>query len=98
MNTIIKKGQHEAKFASFTTDAPAWTRLTELVVQKKQASGEGNRPAPAIGQAPGRWSIHRLHLFVGGYRNKQASVLERRHELIELGQGWDDADGHLEVW
>ena len=95
LNITVKKGEREAKFASFTTDAPAWTRLTELVVQKKQASGEGNRPAPAIGQARAL-DIHPLHLLVGGYRNKQASVLERRHELIELGEGWDDADGHLE--
>jgi CRISPR system Cascade subunit CasA len=28
------------------------------------------------------------HLIVGGYRNKQATVLERRHEVMALHQGW----------
>lgn len=96
MNTIIKKGQVEEKFASFTTEAPAWTRLTELVVQKAPLGGEGRRPAPAIVQARNALHMRRLHLLVGGYRNKQASVVERRHDLIVLGQGWDDVDGHLE--
>jgi CRISPR system Cascade subunit CasA len=95
MSILIKKGQSETKFASFTTTAPAWTRLTELVVSKNEDKGEGNRPAPAIGQARAL-DIHPLHLLVGGYRNKQASVVERRHELIELGEGWDDEDGRLE--
>ena len=96
MSLGIKKGQIETKFASFTTSAPAWTRLAELAVRKAQdAKGEGNRPAPAIGQARSL-DIEPLRLLIGGYRNKQAAVLERRHELIELGVGWDDQDGRLE--
>lgn len=95
LNVSIKKGERETKFASFTTSAPAWTRLTELVVRKGTDNGEGNRPALAIGQAKAL-DIHPLHLLVGGYRNKQASVLERRHELIALGEGWDNEDGRLE--
>jgi CRISPR system Cascade subunit CasA len=95
MSISIKKGQSETKFASFTTTAPAWTRLTELVVRKNADRGEGNRPALAIGQARAL-DIYTLHLLVGGYRNKQASVLERRHELIELGDGWDNEVGRLE--
>lgn len=95
LNIALKKGVREFKFASFTTTAPAWTRLTELVVRKNSESGEGNRPALPIGQAKAL-GIHPLHLLVGGYRNKQAAVLERRHELIELGEGWDDEEGRLE--
>ncbi len=96
MSIAGKKGEQENKFASFTTNAPAWTRLADLVVQKEAAKGEGGRPAPAIGQAK-RLEIQPLHLLIGGYRNKQASVLERRHELIELGAGWDDEEGRLEA-
>ncbi|WP_295392199.1 type I-E CRISPR-associated protein Cse1/CasA [uncultured Thiodictyon sp.] len=95
LNIRVKKGERETKFASFTTDAPAWTRLTELVVSKKADDSGGNRPALAIGQAKAL-DIHPLHLLVGGYHNKKASVLERRHELIELGEGWDDESGRLE--
>lgn len=97
MSISVKKGQQEIKFASFTTDAPAWTRLAELAARKKDSSkGEGNRPVPAIGQARAL-NLEPLRLLVGGYRNKQAAVLERRHELIELGAGWDDRDGRLET-
>ncbi len=95
MSIAVKKGEQD-KFASFTTNAPAWTRLADLVVQKEAAKGEGRRPAPAIGQA-NHFGIQPLHLLVGGYRNKQASVLERRHELIELGAGWDDEEERLEA-
>jgi CRISPR system Cascade subunit CasA len=96
MSMVLKKGEQEIKFASFTTNAPAWTRLAELVVQKAAMKGEGRRPAPAIGQVK-HLGIGRLHLLVGGYRNNKASVIERRHELIVLGDGWDDEEGRLEA-
>jgi CRISPR system Cascade subunit CasA len=95
MLTVIKKGAAETKFSSFTTDAPAWTRLTELAVLQRQNDAAGSRPALVIGQAR-ELEIEPLHLLIGGYRNKQASVIERRHELVELAGGWwDDADGRL---
>ena len=31
-------------------------------------------------------------LIVGGYRNKQATILERRHELFPLKPGWETGD------
>ena len=96
----LKKNTREMKFASFTTEAPAWTRLTEMVIRIDGPKGEGNRPATPIAQAKelALTAIERqpLHLIVGGYRNKQASVLERRHELITLAAGWDDEEGRLE--
>jgi len=91
----IKKGKPEYKFASFTTSAPAWTRLTELVIRKPVDTKEGSRPAGPVTQAK-ELRIRPIHLQVGGYRNKQASVLERRHELIGLAAGWDDDEGRLE--
>lgn len=95
LQVSVKKGKREAKFASFTTSAPAWTRLAEMVVRRSPETGEGNRPALAIGQAQALYFVP-LRLLIGGYRNKQASVLERRHELIELGEGWDEEEGRLE--
>jgi CRISPR system Cascade subunit CasA len=83
----IKKGKAEYKFASFTTSAPAWTRLTELAIRKQPCDKGGNRPASPVIQAK-ELRIRPLHLIVGGYRNKQAAILERRHELISLGEGW----------
>jgi CRISPR system Cascade subunit CasA len=85
-----KKGVKERKFVSFTTAAPAWTQLSEFVVPRTlddKDTKEGCTPAGPVVQAdellPGA-----LHLMVGGYRTNQASVIERRHELVSLARGW----------
>lgn len=100
IQTSVKKGKPEMKFASFTTEAPAWTRLTEMVICVNGPKGEGSRPATPVTQAKelALTTIERqpLHLIVGGYRNKQASILERRHDLITLAAGWDEEEGRLE--
>ncbi|MBK5968113.1 MULTISPECIES: type I-E CRISPR-associated protein Cse1/CasA [Thiorhodovibrio] len=82
----VKTGKQEEKFASFTTDAPAWTNLAELVIRQDDPKGGQIPPAPVL-QA-GRLELQPLHLLVGGYRNNQASITERRHELFTLGRGW----------
>ena len=90
---INKKGAMEEKFAAFTTTAPAWTQLSRFVVQQQidNSNSEGQQPAAVIMQArkvlPPQ--LQKLHLLVGGYRNNQASVLERRHEVFTLNHGWD---------
>lgn len=93
---VPKKGEPEKKleekFASFTTTAPAWTQLSEFVVPRSindENAKEGSVPAGPITQANELGDI-KLHLLIGGYRTKQASVLERRHEMISLAQGWHD--------
>ncbi len=95
MTMNIKKGNVEQKFASFTTTAPAWTLLSEFVIPKNTSgpdAQEGSVPAGPVTQA-NALAEGALHLLIGGYRAKQASVLERRHEMISLAQGWaDDRD------
>ena len=90
MSMSLRRGVLEKKFASFTTTAPAWTQLNEFVVPRStggQDLGEGSSPAGPITQTVALGS-DRLDVLVGGYRTNQASVLERRHELIGLAQGW----------
>lgn len=83
------------KFASFTTTAPAWTLLSEFVVPNNvSGTQEGSIPAEPITQA-NELGEGDLHLLIGGYRTNQASVLERRHEMISLAQGWQDDKGRL---
>ncbi|MGF1545925.1 MAG: type I-E CRISPR-associated protein Cse1/CasA [Thiotrichales bacterium] len=92
MNFAVKKGVREQKFASFTTTAPAWTQLSEFVVPRganDKDAKEGSTPAGPVAQAA-TLDDARLQIVVGGYRTNQASVLERRHELIGLAQGWRD--------
>jgi len=88
----VAKGVKEEKFSSFTTTAPSWTLLTQFLIQKEEEK-QGHTPAPVVSQAR-KMSLERkpLNLIVGGYRNKQASILERRHELFSVAHGWQDSD------
>jgi CRISPR system Cascade subunit CasA len=91
MTANVKKGVVEWKFASFTTTAPAWTQLSEFVVPRSLDEGkEGQVPAEPVLQAAAQAEADALHLVIGGYRVKQASVIERRHELFSLAGGWND--------
>ena len=95
--TMNLKKDPPVKFSSFTTTAPAWTLLSEFVVPNDiNASGakEGSIPAEPITQA-NELGEGDLHLLIGGYRTNQASVLERRHEMLSLAQGWQDDKGRL---
>ncbi len=95
--TMNLKKDPPVKFASFTTTAPAWTLLSEFVVPNDiNAPGakEGSIPAEPITQAD-ELGEGDLHLLIGGYRTNQASVLERRHEMISLAHGWQDDKGRL---
>lgn len=95
LKLILEKGEMKEKFASFTSTAPAWTNLTGFVVQHGfQDGNQAALPAGPITQAA-EMDVARISLLIGGYRNKQAAVLERRHELMSLAQGWCDEKGRL---
>ncbi|MGJ0483977.1 MAG: type I-E CRISPR-associated protein Cse1/CasA [Methylomicrobium sp.] len=83
----VKKGEKEEKFPSFTTTAPTWTHLGRLVVDQ-QNDKDGQQIAPVLWQARTFMGFDKIQLIVGGYRNNQATILERRHELFSLAQGW----------
>jgi len=92
----VSKREREEKFSSFTTTAPSWTLLTQFLIRKEQER-EGHTPAPVISQVKKMGSVNeRLCLMVGGYRNKQASILERRHELFNIAVGWQNNDRQIE--
>jgi CRISPR system Cascade subunit CasA len=84
-----KKGDIQEKFAAFTTAAPSWTQLSRFIVcrQMSDENTAGQQPAAVVLQA--RYFSSRLNILVGGYRNNQASILERRHEVFTLNHGWD---------
>lgn len=83
----IKKGEKEERFPSFTTTAPTWTHLSKLVVDQPDEK-QGQQAAPVMQQASTFLAASKIQLIVGGYRNNQATVLERRHDLFSLAQGW----------
>ena len=86
----ITKGKKEEKFPSFTTSAPGWTQLSRFVFAQ-ESDKSGQTPSPVLSQARGKLvKTNRLQFVLGGYRNNQATVLERRHEFFSLAKGWED--------
>lgn len=91
----VKQGNRQEHTLSFTTTAPAWMQLNQYIVDSTASNArEGYSPAPVVRQFREAQDLFegRLFLLVGGYRNKQAAVLERRHELFNLAAGWA---GHI---
>ncbi|HOE17904.1 MAG TPA: type I-E CRISPR-associated protein Cse1/CasA [Syntrophorhabdaceae bacterium] len=109
MVTTIKetksKGKKvDQKFISFVYSAPAWTQLTEFTVprstektskDKETKTTESTMPAESVLQhselLPASW----FHMLVGGYLTNKASILQRRHDLVSIAQGWDGDKGRL---
>lgn len=91
-----KNGQPERRYASFTTTAPAWTQLTQFVIETPGDVKEGHRPAAVVTAGQTRLRDGGMQLLAGGYRNNQASVIERRHELFSFKAGWLDALADLQ--
>jgi CRISPR system Cascade subunit CasA len=83
-----KKGQLDKQFLAFTTAAPSWTQLSRVLVKMDVNKTEDQFPAAVVSQSQDVFRAAATHLIVGGYRNKQATVLERRHEVMALHQGW----------
>ncbi len=83
-----KEGKIHESAASFKTAAPSWTQLSRFVViQQMNNNIPGQQPASIMLQA--RQFFGHLLFLVGGYRNNQASILERRHEVFTLNHGWE---------
>ena len=36
-------------------------------------------------------------MLVGGFRNKQASILDRHHEMFSIAEEWQDNDGKVDA-
>lgn len=82
----IKKGIVEQKFLAFTTAAPSWTQLSRVIVKQQVAQKEdGQSPAIVVNQAIKLFTDNsKWMLMLGGYRNNQASIIERRHDVFNL--------------
>lgn len=91
----VKQGKPEARYVGFTQSIPAWTQLSRYVVKRDLSevgkSEQGQTPAMVIRQIQKYLPNHagKFELLVGGYRNNQAAIVERRHEVLTLSQGWE---------
>ena len=59
-------------------------RIQNKIIQNEN----GNRVAAVVNQFRNIASQSPLELIMGGYRNNQASILERRHDVLMFNQGW----------
>ncbi|MCC6505063.1 MAG: type I-E CRISPR-associated protein Cse1/CasA [Aquimonas sp.] len=87
------------KFASFGVIEPPWTQLSEFSMPRGKDdfdAKEGSVPAGPIDQHDQMTSSSKLDLLIGGYQAKKALVLQRRHELIGIANGWQDDKSRLE--
>jgi len=85
--TVRKK--KEEKYLSFRSMAPAWGQLSHFIIDK-YGRDEGQQIASVISQFRTLYPAKKCFLVVGGYRNQKASIVQRRHELISLAEGWGD--------
>jgi len=95
---IKKNAKERERFLSFTTQAPAWTQLNHCAFEQTRDTKIGSEPSPIVTQFHQVFNIQRrrLILLVAGYRNKQSSVLERRHELFSMPEDWDNQTRYVE--
>lgn len=85
----LRKGQRVDRFMSFTVALPAWTQLSELLLNQ-QTDQAGRVPPAAVTQLRDLHGGEELRMAVGGYCNNQAAILERRHEMVSLARGWGE--------
>jgi CRISPR system Cascade subunit CasA len=92
----IGKDSRKETYLSFTTTAPAWTQLTNILI-KEDMDKEGHEPPLVIIQYRDVFRGKSLQLIIGGYRNNQAKIEQRRHEIMYISQGWDSKNGQENI-
>ena len=95
---IKKQEREKERYLSFNQLTPGWTQLNQYALSYETAK-DGNVRAPVIDQYEDVFldqSHDRMVLLVGGYANKQAAILERRHELFSMPMEWQSNKGFLE--
>ncbi len=93
---IIDKDGRKERYFSFSNTAPAWTQLTNILT-KEDMDKEGHEPPLVIIQYRDIFRRKSLQLIIGGYRNNQAKIEQRRHELISISKGWDNENGQENI-
>ena len=87
----IKKEQREKeRYLSFNQFTPGWTQLNQFVLSQETPK-QGSVRAPVVKQFENVFldqTLDNMVLLVGGYTNKQAAILERRHEVFSMPSNW----------
>ena len=94
----IEGVERQERYLSFTQLVPGWTQLNQFVLDHA-TDEQGNIRAAVIDQFEQVFlerSHARLILYVASYANKQAAVLERRHEVFTMPELWQENKQTLE--
>ncbi len=87
----IKNEQREKeRYMSFNQLVPGWTQLNQFVLSTDKPRA-GNARAPVVDhfeQVFLEQTHDKMVVLIGGYANKQAAILERRHEVFSMPSNW----------
>lgn len=94
---IFDEKKNELEVLSFNKGSalPLWGRLCDMLPIDPQTLSVWSLPVKRYTEL--KHSDGFLPLVIGGYRNKQASVLERHHEMISIGATWIKDDENLNM-
>lgn len=94
---IYNEKKNELEVLSFNRGVtlPLWSRLSDMLpIDSKNITGWS---LPVKRYKELKYFNNTLPLVVGGYRNKQASILDRRHEMVSIGATWIKDDENLNI-
>lgn len=74
---------------------PLWSRLSDMLPIDSKAITGWSLPVKRYKEL--KYFSDTLPLVVGGYRNKQASILDRRHEMVSIGATWIKDNENLNI-
>lgn len=94
---ILDKKNNNLEVLSFNKGGtlPLWSRLSDMLpVDSKNITGWS---LPVKRYKELIYFNDTLPLVVGGYRNKQASILDRKHEIVSISAAWIKDDENLNI-
>ncbi|MFZ5810889.1 MAG: type I-E CRISPR-associated protein Cse1/CasA [Thermodesulfobacteriota bacterium] len=84
-HTPKKFTKEKWKYLSYSYLQPAWTYIPSILLNNKEYEA-----APCVLHYKTIDSTSNIILILGGYVADQASILERRHDLVPLPAGWGE--------
>lgn len=94
---LLNEKTNEFEILSYNKNVglPLWSRLCDMFPVKFGTLSRWSLPVERYTELRSPGEV--LPLVVGGYRNKQASILERHSATVSIGAGWIQDDEKLQM-
>lgn len=94
---ILDEKNKDLQVLSFNkgVSLPLWSRLSDMLPIDSKVITGWSLPVKRYKEL--KYFNDPLPLVVGGYRNKQASILDRHHEMVSIGATWIKDDENLNI-